>query len=143
MPSYVNDRTIPLGLRAAAIDAFFIHLRLLIEFLIKSRDDRAIRRHDYAKGFHLNNPGLRNRLAAGYEFASREVAHFNYERVPAEDSPPGKPVDSAGLHRHADDVFAAMGAFTRHLANTGNEYAADFSGWLATAQGRRQWQPPG
>jgi hypothetical protein len=46
----VDDAAFPLGLRVAAIDAFFIHLRLLIEFLIKkpARDHPAIHRDDYA-----------------------------------------------------------------------------------------------
>jgi hypothetical protein len=136
LPAYVDDRAIPVALRAAAIDAFFIHLRLLIEFLIKRRDNRAISRHDYVKDFGLE-PGLRSQLSADYEFASRQVAHFNTERVPAEDSPVFQPVDGDRLLHHADDVFAAMSAFTRCLHAAGNQYAGDFGGWLAVAQGRR------
>jgi hypothetical protein len=136
LPAYVDDRAIPAALRAAAIDAFFIHMRLLIEFLIKPDDDRAICRRDYVKGFSLEQ-GLRTRLSADYDFASRHVAHLNYERVPAEDSPIFEPVDGDSLGRHADDVFAAMSAFAQHLSATGSEYAGDFGGWLALAKNRR------
>jgi hypothetical protein len=52
---YVEDAVFPVGLRVAAVDAFFVHLRLLIEFLAKQPDSRhpAIHRDDYARGFNL------------------------------------------------------------------------------------------
>jgi hypothetical protein len=41
LPHYTHDPDVPAALRAAALDAFFVHLRLLIEFLItKPRKDR-------------------------------------------------------------------------------------------------------
>lgn len=86
---------------------------------------------------NLRAAGLCSRLSADYEFASRQVAHFNAERVPAEDSPIFEPVDGARLRRHADDAFAAMSAFAQHLSATGSEYAGDFGEWLALAKGRR------
>ena len=135
LPGYVDDVTIPLALRAAAADAFFIHLRLLIEFLIKG-DHRSIRRQDYLKDFHLDQ-ALRARLSTDYDFASRHVAHFNADRVPAADSPLFEPVDTARLNGHADDVFTAMSAFARHLSATGSEYAGDFGEWLELATARR------
>jgi hypothetical protein len=136
LPDYVDDATIPLALRAAAVDAFFIHLRLLIEFLIKPRDRRLIHRRNYTRHFHVEE-ALRSRLNADYDFASRHVAHFNAERVPAPDSPIFEPVDCARLRDHADDVFAAMSAFARHLSATGSEYAGDFGEWLELSTARR------
>jgi hypothetical protein len=136
LPDYVDDATIPLALRAAAVDAFFIHLRLLIEFLIKPRDRRLIHRRNYTRHFHVEE-ALHGRLNADYDFASRHVAHFNAERVPAADSPIFEPVDCARLRGHADDAFAAMSAFARHLSATGSEYAADFGEWLELSTARR------
>jgi hypothetical protein len=136
LPGYVDDVTIPLALRAAAADAFFIHSRLLIEFLIKPRDRRLIHRRNYTRHFHVQE-AVRARLSADYDFASRHVAHFNAERVPAADSPIFEPVDCARLRSHADDVFAAMSAFARHLAGTGSDYAGDFGEWLELATARR------
>ncbi len=37
LPRFVDDSIYPVALRVAAIDAFFVHLRLVIEFLIKPR----------------------------------------------------------------------------------------------------------
>jgi hypothetical protein len=90
LPQYVEDAVFPVGLRVAAVDAFFIHLRLLIEFLIKKPDSRhpAIHRDDYASGFNLGSvdSALYFRLDTGYGFASQHVAHFSLERLPAEES---------------------------------------------------------
>jgi hypothetical protein len=53
LPRYVDDKTPPLGLRVAAVDAFFTHLRGLIEFLTKN-DPRAIGWRDYTTKFRLD-----------------------------------------------------------------------------------------
>ena len=93
LPHYVDDEAFPVGLRAAAIDAFFVHLRLIIQFLIKNRDARAIRRHDYASNFHMDS-ALRGRLNDDYDFASRYVVHLNVERVPTDQAPTVEYVDA-------------------------------------------------
>jgi hypothetical protein len=98
LPRYVDDAAFPVGLRVAAIDAFFIHLRLLIEFLIKlliefliKKPDRAhpaIHRDDYASGFNLGSvdPALYRSLSSDFDFASQHVAHFSLNRVLTEES---------------------------------------------------------
>jgi hypothetical protein len=145
LPGYVEDTEFPIGLRVAAVDAFFVHLRLLIEFLIKRPDRRhpAIHRDDYARGFHLAavDSVLRSRMDDGFEFASRHVAHFSLERLWAEDSAGVNYVSAASLRDRADDVFAATAAFVRHMRSTGSPYADDFEQWLSAAQARRP-QPP-
>jgi hypothetical protein len=47
MPRYVDDDSIVIGLRVAAVDAFFIHYRGLIEFLTDEENKRYIRSGDY------------------------------------------------------------------------------------------------
>ncbi len=136
LPGYVDDATIPVALRVAAVDAFFGRLRLPIESLVKPWDHRLIHRRDYARHFRAE-AALRARLSADYGFATRHVAHFNGVGVLAEDSPVYEPVDSARLSRRADDVFAAMSAFAGHLSANGSEYAGDFGDWLAAAAARR------
>jgi hypothetical protein len=138
LPPYTDDAATPLPLRAAALDAFFVHLRLLIDFLItKPRSDRppAISRWDYAEGFHLDN-ALRDRLRAASEFANIHVAHFNAERVPDVNSPITQTPSRASLAGYANDVFTAMGALVQHFVDAGSVHAADFDGWLADAQRR-------
>src|SRR3954453_22911986 len=81
LPRYVDDVSVPIGLRVAAIDAFFVHARAFAEFLIKPRDAPPTPRHDYGQNFHLDAT-LLGRLNALYEEASRHVLHFNIERAP-------------------------------------------------------------
>jgi hypothetical protein len=110
-----------------------VHLRLIIEFLIKPADPRAIRRHDYTSNFHMES-ALRGRLNDDYEFASRHVAHLNVERVPTDQAPVVEYVDGARLRDHATDAFKAMGAFVQHLEGARSVFAGDFGSWLAQAE---------
>jgi hypothetical protein len=145
LPDYVEGTEFPIGLRVAAVDAFFVHLRLLIEFLIKRPDRRhpAIHRDDYASSFNLAavDSVLYGRMDDGFEFASRHVAHFSLERLRTEDSAGVNYVSVASLRDRADDVFAAMAAFVRHMRSTESPYADDFGQWLSAAKARRP-KPP-
>jgi hypothetical protein len=146
LPQYVEDAAFPVGLRVAAVDAFFVHLRLLIEFLIKKPDSRhpAIHRDNYASGFQLGSvdSALYRRLDTDYDFASQHVAHFSLGRLPLEESAGVDYVSAARLRAHAEDIFGAMKAFARHMRTNGSAYADDFEGWLSAAEARRT-QPPG
>jgi hypothetical protein len=138
LPHYTHDPDVPAALRAAALDAFFVHLRLLIEFLItKPRKDRppVISRWDYAAGLGLDN-ALRDRLKAAGDFANAHVAHFNADRVPTADSPISHTPSRTSLVAYRQDVFTAMTAVVQHLVTARSVYAADFDGWLSDAQRR-------
>lgn len=138
LPHYTHDPDVPAVLRAAALDAFFVHLRLLVEFLItKPRSDRppVISRWDYAKGFGLDN-ALRERLQAASDFANVHVAHFNAGRVPTVNSPVSHAPSHTSLVDHRQDVFTAMTALVQYLSDAKSAYAADFDGWLSDAQRR-------
>jgi hypothetical protein len=137
LPHYAYEPDVPAALRAASLDAFFIHLRLLIDFLItRPRRDRPaeISRRDYATDLHLDN-ALRERLQAASVFANTHVAHFNAERVPGPESLVSRMPERSELDGHRDDVFAAMTVVVEHLKSIGSVHAADFDGWL---QGARQ-----
>lgn len=146
LPRYVDDAALPVGLRVAAIDAFFIHLRLLIEFLIKKpdRNHPAIHRDDYASGFHLGSadPALYRRLSTDFDFASQHVAHFSLDRLPAEESAGVDYVDAARLRSRAEDVFGAMEVFIRYMHANPGACADDFERWLSDARARRAEAPP-
>ena len=140
MPSYVEDVAYPLALRAASLDAFFVHLRLLIEFLItKPRRNRSpvISRWDYASGFALDN-ALRDRLTAASDFANTHMAHFNADRVPTAASPITQTPSRSTLVSYADGVFSAMDALVQHLVTAKSPFAADFQQFLTAAQSRRR-----
>ncbi len=145
LPRYVDDPMIPLGLRVAAIDAFFIHHRLLIEFLTRKRDQRDIRSHDYVGGFDLRtiDPDLYARLDRDWLVASKQVAHMSVERDAPVDAPFVEFVGATRLRAHASDIFDAMSAFVRYLADKTSPYTPDFAGWLSEANSRRQAEPSG
>jgi len=146
LPRYVDDAALPVGLRVAAIDAFFIHLRLLIEFLIKkpNRNHPAIHRDDYASGFYLGSVDLAlyHRLSTDFDFASQHVAHFSLNRLPTEESAGVDYLDAARLRSRAEDVFGAMEAFIRHMHANPGPYTDDFERWLSDAKARRTEAPP-
>jgi len=146
LPRYVDDTAVPVALRVAAADAFFIHLRLVIEFLIKKPNlaHPAIHRDDYAGGFNLDSvdPAMYRRLKTDFDFASQHVAHFSFNRVPTAESMGVDYVDAASLRAHAEDVFGAMGAFIRHMHATQSAYTDDFERWLSDAEARRTVAPP-
>jgi hypothetical protein len=140
LPRYVDDAAFPVGLRVAAIDAFFIHLRLLIEFLIKKPDRAhpAIHRDDYASGFSLGSvdPALYRSLSSDFDFASQHVAHFSLNRVLTEESAGVEYFDAARLRSCAADVFGAMEAFIRYMHAKPGSYADDFERLLSEAKSR-------
>ena len=86
LPRYLDGAAVPVALRVAATDSFFIHLRLLIEFLTKKPNltHPAIHRDDYARGFNLSfvDLAMYRRLKTDFDFASQHVAHFSFNRVP-------------------------------------------------------------
>jgi hypothetical protein len=141
LPRYVDDAQFPVGLRVAAVDGFFVHMRLLIEFLVRPPDlnHPAIHRDDYAAEFSLAqvDTALYQRLRADYDFASKHVAHLSINRLPDTESAGADFVSAARLHAHAEDVFSAMRAFTRHMRTTGSAYAGDFEQALSDAEARR------
>jgi len=137
LPHYTDDPGVPAVLQAAALDAFFVHLRLLIEFLItRPRTDRppVISRWDYATGDLGLDNALRDRLKAASAFANLHVAHFNAARVPAADSPVSRRPSPASLAGYRRDVFTTMEALVSHLEAAGSVHAVDFGGWLADAR---------
>jgi hypothetical protein len=140
LPNYVDDVAFPVGLRVAAVDAFFVHLRLLAEFLVKKRDQHhpAIHRDDFAPGFHLASvdSNLYQRLDTAFELASRHVAHFSVDRVPDEKASGVQAVDAASLRRLAGDAFGAVAAYIKHARTTGSPYAEEFARLLTEAQSR-------
>ncbi len=141
LPRYVDDTQFPVGLRVAAVDGFFVHARLLIEFLVKPPDlnHPAIHRDDYAAGFSLAqvDTALYQRLRADYDFASKHVAHLSVNRLPDTQSAGVDFVSASRLQAHAEDVFNAMTAFIGHMQTTGSAYVGDFEQSLAEAEARR------
>ena len=140
LPRYVDDAAFPVGLRVAAIDAFFIHLRLLIEFLIKKPDRAhpAIHRDDYASGFNLGSvdPALYRSLSSDFDFASQHVAHLSLNRVLTEESAGVEYLDAARLRSCAQDVFGAMEAFIRYMYANEGAHAGGFERLLSEAKSR-------
>lgn len=93
LPRYLDGAAVPVALRVAATDSFFIHLRLLIEFLTKKPNltHPAIHRDDYASGFNLSfvDLAMYRRLKTDFDF--RQPARRPLQLQPRSDS---------GISRH-------------------------------------------
>jgi hypothetical protein len=138
LPRYVDDQSIPIGLRVAAIDSFYVHVRLIAEFFVNEPDRRrpAIWRKDYAAGFHLDT-ALRERLVQAFDFASKHVVHYSADRVPDAESSGVGYTRAADLQPYVADAFEAMTLFVRTLRDRASLYADDFAALLAEAESRR------
>lgn len=139
LPAYTHDSALPMALRHAAMDAFFVHLGLIAEFLAKDRNTQhgpVIHHSDYASNFHLD-PALRERLLADYELASRHVTHYSADRAPTVHTPVQHGITPADLRDRADGAFTAMRAWVRHVVATGSVHGPRFVALLDEAKSRR------
>jgi hypothetical protein len=93
-------------------DAFFVHVRLLADFLIHQTQNRDFGPNDLVVGWVIPESSAVQRLQQDWELASRHVVHFSRERVPnnLDDLKPIEP-DTATLRAMANDVLAVMSEF--------------------------------
>lgn len=128
------------------LDAFYVHIRLLAEFLL-----RAQRKGDFAPAdFGVSwtspsGPGA-DRLNEAWEVASKYVVHFGGRRVPgSEDDASAFIVDGAHFRQLADDAVGLFSAFVDVLAATTPDWTrgagalipnpdSDPEGWLGRAR---------
>ena len=99
------------------LDAFYVHVRLLADFLL-----RTPRGEDFAPGdFGVSwnpptGPGAQ-RLTAAWDIASKHVVHFGGRRVP---TGPGNPsefrVDGAHFRQLAEDAVTVFSTFVDEVA---------------------------
>lgn len=143
LPRYVQDPRVSYGLQVAAVDSFFVHQRLLIEFLVRRQAQNDIHRDDYTTGFSLQtiDPGLAAKLDGEWELASRHVVHFSDYRVPQQGSLEVQYMSAADLVARAADIFTTADLFQQHLSSSQNIYTGDFKQLLGEAKHRLLRRP--
>ena len=138
LPRYIQDPRVSTGLQVAAVDSFFVHERLLIEFFVRRKAQNDIHRDDYTTGFSLQtiDPSLAAKLNGAWELASQHVVHFSDDRVPQEGSPEVRYMTSADLVARAADIFTTANLFQKYLSSSQSIYTGDFKQLLDEAKSR-------
>lgn len=117
LPYVTGEREIePPPVRVACVESFAMNVRLIGDFLFKSRQSRDVRAKDFLPKWKLD-VALQARLTESYNLASRHVAHLSKERVP-EDASDVEPVTPEEYRQMAAACAAAYGAFKAALQST-------------------------
>lgn len=64
------------------LDAFYVHIRLLGDFLVKGPDSRDLKPSDFGVPWEIPTTPAAQRLGQHWEIASKYVVHFGHPRVP-------------------------------------------------------------
>jgi len=97
---------------ACMVDAFFVHVRLLAEFLVRRTPKVDFGPNDVVHSWVAPESSAAQRLSQHWALASRHVVHFSRERVPESlDDLKAIELDTATLRTMANDVLAVMSAF--------------------------------
>jgi hypothetical protein len=67
---------------SAMVDAFYVHIRLLAEFLVKGPEPRDIRPSNFGVSWSTPQSSEADRLKVHWDVASKYVVHFGLRRVP-------------------------------------------------------------
>jgi hypothetical protein len=113
--------------RIACLEDFFVHARLLLEFLLvcPANSDKDFSARDF--GWHGHQDAEVERLKVVWVIASRQLVHFSRERVP-ESVYDLEVVDTsaAGLQTIAGDILALFDIFVTDMESRGIAEAAEF-----------------
>lgn len=105
------------------IDAFYVHLRLLADFLMKSTKNRDFGPEDFGIVWTGPETPEANRLAEYWSRASTYVVHFGRPRVPEqlEDLEPFQ-VDGQAFHAMTADALSVFSGFLDQLESKAAEW---------------------
>lgn len=85
------------------LEAFYVHLRLLAEFLVKPTNHKDFGPNDFGVIWTAPDLPETSRLARHWEIASSYVVHFGRPRVPSD-------IEDLEVFSLGDDVFRSMAA---------------------------------
>ena len=99
-------------LARSMLDAFYVHIRLLAEFLVRKTSDKDFGPADFGIAWDRPESEASRRLDDAWEVASKYVVHFGHRRVPTD----------------IDDLaeFTVDGAYFRQLATDALDVYATF-----------------
>jgi hypothetical protein len=82
LPTYVDDLALPLAVRVACLECYFVNLRLIVEFAIKEPKPADFSRREFLPDWRPA-PGHRvDFLLEQWTLANRQVVHLSRERIP-------------------------------------------------------------
>jgi hypothetical protein len=137
LPRHAEDSALPLVVRAACLESYFINLRLTFEFIGGSHHRNQISRNDFLPGWKPESSAKLGELGRQYSFASEQVAHLSKKRT----FPQGSPITPHPIKMPLLTVlvFDLMREFADALTAEGNPYAERFSSLIQDSESRFEW----
>lgn len=137
LPRHAEDSGLPLVVRAACLESYFINLRLTFEFIGGKQDRNQISRNDFLPGWKPKSSAKLTELRKQYGFASEQVAHLSKKRT----FPQGSPITPHPIKMPLLTVlvFDLMHEFADALTAVGNPYAERFNSLVLDSKSRFKW----
>lgn len=117
MPKHIANSSLDGDLRAACIESFYVNVRLLSEFLIKT-DSRDFKPTLWVPGW---NPMESAVLTEIFDLASQHVVHFSRDRMPGGQEV--EPVTAEEMRQHAGVTLGAFGRFVEQIPKDTTSYS--------------------
>jgi hypothetical protein len=132
LPPLTADPTLPLLARIACLESYYSNLRLLVEFLVRKRDQRDIHRYDFLQ---WDAPPARTleRLEEEWTEASQQVVHLSKKRVPDATTLIAN-VHPRKLALLSSLLFEVLEDYCEALSIAQSPWSSQFSGALATCR---------
>lgn len=137
LPRHAEDSRLPLVVRAACLESYFINLRLTFEFIGGNRNPKQIGRNDFLPGWQPSSSEKLSELGKQYGFASEQVAHLSKKRT----FPQGSPITPHPIKMSVLTilVFDLLQEFADALTAANNPYAKTFSNLIQDSKSRFKW----
>lgn len=105
------------------LDAFYVHIRLLADFLVRTTSAKDFGPADFGVAWAPPESEAAGRLDEAWDVASKNVVHFGRSRVPANtDDPTEVTVDGAHLRQLATDALEVYTSFVEAVAERTPEW---------------------
>lgn len=137
LPRHAEDSELPLVVRAACLESYFINLRLTFEFIRRKRVRNQISRYDFLPDWTPESSAKLSELGKQYGFASEQVAHLSKKRT----FPQGSPITPHPIRMPLLTVlvFDLMREFADALTAADNPYAERFRSLVQDSESRFEW----
>lgn len=108
------------------LDAFYVHIRLLGDFLVRGPDSRDLKPSDFGVQWEIPTTAAAQRLGEYWEIASKYVVHFGHRRVP-ENISELEPfsIGSGWFTNMTRDALTVLGPFITSVEDQAAEEAED------------------
>lgn len=137
LPSHIEDPGLPVVVRAACMESYFINLRLVFEFLSGKYHENEIRAYDFLPGWKPAKDEKFEIFRRKYGFASEQVAHLAKKRA----FPEGSPITPHPIEFPIATlvIIEVIDHFADALSAAHSPYADVFRNAIAGARTRFKW----